>query len=161
MSGRGGLILASFSVLLLLVLVSCSGRDTSSPAVADTPTAQATPTPASAQATPSLASSPTRTDEQILDDWSSYMGYQWMTDVTKSTIPLQEINFLGMPRDTIPPIYNPVFEGAQEAKLWLGKFEPVLALELNGDARAYPLRVFASHEIVNDEVGGAPIAVTF
>jgi len=39
--------------------------------------------------------------------------------------------------------------------------EPVVSVVINGDARTYPLRVLMWHEIVNDVVGGLPIAVTF
>ena len=39
--------------------------------------------------------------------------------------------------------------------------EPVIALEINGDVRAYPLQILTWHEIVNDEVGGVPVSVTF
>ena len=38
---------------------------------------------------------------------------------------------------------------------------PVITLDLNGDARAYPLAVLTWHEIVNDTVGGIPVAVTY
>ncbi len=34
-------------------------------------------------------------------------------------------------------------------------------LELNGETRAYPLRILTWHEIVNDQVGGTPVAVTY
>ncbi len=39
--------------------------------------------------------------------------------------------------------------------------EPVLSLEVNGDARAYPIEILVWHEIVNDTVGGVPVAVTY
>jgi len=39
--------------------------------------------------------------------------------------------------------------------------EPVVALEIDGDARAYPVRALVWHEIVNDVVGGVPVAVTY
>ncbi len=39
--------------------------------------------------------------------------------------------------------------------------EPVLALQVNGDARAYPLQILIWHEIVNDTVGGRAVAVTY
>ena len=39
--------------------------------------------------------------------------------------------------------------------------EPVVALEIDGDARAYPLAILIWHEIVNDEVGGVPVTVTY
>ena len=38
---------------------------------------------------------------------------------------------------------------------------PVIALEIDGDARAYPLAVLTWHEIVNDTVGDVPVIVTF
>lgn len=39
--------------------------------------------------------------------------------------------------------------------------DPVISLVIDGDARAYPLRIMTWHEIVNDTVGGKPVAVTF
>ena len=36
-----------------------------------------------------------------------------------------------------------------------------LALEIDGDARAYPVRIMTWHEIVNDTVGGVPVSVTY
>ncbi len=66
----------------------------------------------------------------------------------------------GPPPDGIPPIDEPKFVPAAEAE-FLAAREPVLALEVNGDARAYPLRIMIWHEIVNDEVGGVPVAVTY
>ena len=38
---------------------------------------------------------------------------------------------------------------------------PVVALRVNGEARAYPLQILTYHEIVNDVIGGRPVAVTF
>jgi hypothetical protein len=48
-----------------------------------------------------------------------------------------------------------------EAADWLTDQEPVVAFELNGDARAYPLQILIWHEIVDDVVGGTPVVVTF
>ena len=53
------------------------------------------------------------------------------------------------------------FEDFDEAALWIRDREPVLAVEVNGDARAYPLGILLWHEIVNDTIGGVPVAVTF
>jgi hypothetical protein len=44
---------------------------------------------------------------------------------------------------------------------WLDDREPVIVVEINDDARAYPLQIMTWHEIVNDEVGGTPVSVTF
>jgi hypothetical protein len=65
-----------------------------------------------------------------------------------------------IPQDGIPAIDEPRFESVAEVN-WLADQEPVIALEFNGDARAYPLQIMTWHEIVNDEVGGTPVAVTF
>ncbi len=66
----------------------------------------------------------------------------------------------GPPPDGIPPIDEPTFlpTGAVD---FLADDEPVLALEIAGDARAYPIQVMIWHEIVNDTVGDAPVSVTY
>ena len=66
----------------------------------------------------------------------------------------------GPGRDGIPALIDPEFEPVG-AKSGLGAREAVIALEIQGEARAYPLRYLMWHEIVNDEVGGVPVAVTF
>ena len=64
-------------------------------------------------------------------------------------------------RDGIPSIDNPQFISPEEAESWLAAVEPVIALEINGDARAYPIQILTWHEIANDVVGDVPVAVTF
>ncbi len=66
----------------------------------------------------------------------------------------------GPPPDGIPPIDDPSFERADQVD-WLEDTEPVLSLTVGGETRAYPLRVMTWHEIVNDVVGGVPVAVTY
>lgn len=85
----------------------------------------------------------------------------WATDFCEASVPLTEIRPGGPPRDGIPPIDAPRFVAPEAADAWLGATEPVLAFEHDGDARAYPIQVLMWHEIVNDEVGGLPVAVTF
>ena len=67
----------------------------------------------------------------------------------------------GPPPDGIPPIEDPVFLDVAEALDLLPGPESVVALEIDGDARAYPVRVMIWHEIVNDTVGNVPISVTY
>lgn len=78
---------------------------------------------------------------------------------TRSIVPLNQIVSGGPPRDGIPSIDEPKFVSAQEADLQNGDL--VLGLEINGDVRAYPLDILVWHEIVNDVVGGEPVAVTY
>ena len=66
----------------------------------------------------------------------------------------------GPPPDGIPPIDDPRFD-AVGAVDWLDDDEPVLALEVDGQSRAYPVQILIWHEIVNDQVAGVPIAVTY
>ncbi len=66
----------------------------------------------------------------------------------------------GPPPDGIPPIDHPRFVDPRQVG-WLVAQEPVLAVELNGEAKAYPLRILMWHEIVNDEIGGEPVTVTY
>ena len=66
-----------------------------------------------------------------------------------------------LPKDAIPSIDRPRFYGVQEANEEYEPDEMVIGVEFNGDARAYPVGLLSSHEIVNDTVGGRPIAVTW
>ena len=64
-----------------------------------------------------------------------------------------------IPRDAINPVYSPVFVSPDEATL--SPKELVMGLEINGDARAYPVGMMRIREMVNDEVGGTPVLVTW
>ena len=79
----------------------------------------------------------------------------------KSIVPLDQIVGGGPPPDGIPSIDNPKFISVQEASKFLEDSELVLGLNINGDIRAYPLQILVWHEIVNDEIGSIPVAVTY
>jgi hypothetical protein len=64
-----------------------------------------------------------------------------------------------LPYDGIRPIYEPEFAPANEAPL--EDDELVIGISLNGEAKAYPITVLRSREMVNDELGGNPILVTW
>lgn len=82
------------------------------------------------------------------------------TDFSRTTIDLAEIISGGPPKDGIPSIDDPAFKSVDRVED-LAPQEPVIGLEINGDARAYPLRLLIWHEIANDVVGGVPVAVTY
>ena len=79
----------------------------------------------------------------------------------KHTVPLDKIVSGGPPQDGIPSIDNPKFQSVKKADEILHDSEFVLGLNINGDIRAYPLQILVWHEIVNDMVGGKPVAVTY
>ncbi len=83
------------------------------------------------------------------------------TNRAKALVPLSEVVPGGPPPDGIPAIDTPKFVAPKEADAWLGSKEPVLAVEVNGEARAYPLQILMWHEIVNDTLGGRPVSVTY
>jgi hypothetical protein len=76
-------------------------------------------------------------------------------------IDIDEIISGGPPPDGIPPIEDPVFLPVIDNIDILDPDESVVALEIDGDARAYPVRAMIWHEIVNDTVGGVPVTVTY
>jgi hypothetical protein len=88
-------------------------------------------------------------------------GESWKTDFSKISVPPKEIVSGGPPRDGIPAIDRPSFESAAEADRWLEGSDPVLVVEHGGEVKAYPLAILIWHEIVNDNVGGQPVSVTF
>ncbi len=87
--------------------------------------------------------------------------YEWPdTDFSKHSVDLDDIMSGGPPKDGIPSIDKPTFVAVGQATD-LAPTEPVIGLTIEGDARAYPLRILTWHEIVNDVVGGVPVAVTY
>ena len=66
----------------------------------------------------------------------------------------------GPPRDGIPAIHEPRFVDAANVD-YLEAADEVLSFTHGGHTRAYPLRILVWHEIVNDELAGRPIAVTY
>jgi hypothetical protein len=66
----------------------------------------------------------------------------------------------GPGRDGIKSVDAPEFSDIGSAT-WVGRDTEVLGVVIEGEARAYPLRMLEYHQIVNDVVGGVPIAVTY
>jgi hypothetical protein len=102
---------------------------------------------------PELAPGETSPPPAITSGWEK-------TDFSKRAVPLTEFESGGPGKDGIPSIDSPKFIPVAETR-FLEPKEPVIALELSGKARAYPLQILVWHEIVNDVVAGTPVAVTF
>ncbi len=149
-------------VLGLLTLVATACAPAVSPAVTEA-VLDRTEEPAS-------ASSATPAHDQVGEDCEDpfaegrpnfSLSYWDETNFCLHSVDYGEIFSGGPPPDGIPAIDAPVFESLEAGDEWLEGDWPVMLFERNGDARAYPLAILIYHEIVNDEVGGQPVALTF
>ena len=84
------------------------------------------------------------------------------TDFSKTSIEdWREIMSGGPGKDGIPALNDPSFIAVSEEDR-IGDREPVMAVEIDGEVpRAYPIRYLTWHEIINDQIGDVPVAVTF
>ncbi len=85
---------------------------------------------------------------------------QFLQDGLPSRLRPEEIQWGGVVVDGIPALDNPPMLGAEEAT-YLNSQDAVFGLALNGEARAYPLRILDWHEMANDVVGGVPISLAY
>ncbi len=168
------------------LIVACGGSD-SDPAptnvvdqprdntpVAAAPDPTVTPTPERVQDIETPSPKPTIapadpgavTDIDIDDDVERARAVRlrdiwgWDTNLNERTISLNELEIV-LPRDRITPIDEPTFASVSAAPDYMEAREPVVAVIVDGDARAYPLAILMWHEIVNDKIGGVPVTVTF
>lgn len=81
-------------------------------------------------------------------------------DLSNATVPVDEIHRGGPPPDGIPSIDEPRFTAAPKVD-YLEPEDIVIGFSHAGVERAYPFRVLVWHEIVNDTVGGRPVAVVY
>jgi hypothetical protein len=84
----------------------------------------------------------------------------FLSDEYPSRIRVEEIQWGGVKIDGIPPLEHVAMIPAAEADYLLPE-EPVFGLEINGDVRAYPLRIVDNHEMANDTVGGVPVSLAY
>ena len=75
-------------------------------------------------------------------------------------VPKEEILAGGPPKDGIPALLEPKFVDAEKAD-FLSPEDQVIGVVLNGQEKAYPIKILNWHEVVNDDAGDTPIAVTF
>ena len=89
-------------------------------------------------------------------------------DLTRALVPEERIVSSGMTADALPALVEPKAISASAAtapdpagrKKYLVSNDLVVGVVLGGEARAYPLRLLAWHEVVDDSLGGVPLAVT-
>lgn len=86
--------------------------------------------------------------------------FNWNTDTTLTNIDLSELMVV-LPRGSFVVLNNPNFIEREEGLNSFFSKEPVLSVEINGVAKAYPLNMLSIHEIANDTLSGVPILATF
>lgn len=110
------------------------------------------------------------TDLTVPDGFTSWKGQmlssmdfrfgEFLQDHHPSTIRVEEIQWGGVLVDGIPPLDNPTMILAEEAE-YLDPWDPVFGMSINGDNRAYPLRIIDWHEMANDVIGGVPVSIAY
>ena len=142
-------------ILVFILLKACAPvGDTRNTAELQEGLKAATPTP-----TPlALSETTSIPDEDIVP---AQLGTEFSTDFSKRSVSFDEILSGGPPKDGIPSIDEPTYVSIEQADEWIENAEPVITLNINGEARAYPIQVLMWHEIVNDSLGGKPVAITF
>ena len=128
-------------VIALFVAAACGGGGTSGSRTSEPAAIPGSPAPVDASSFEALASG-------------------WRTDFTRASVSGGEFLSGGPGKDGIPAIDHPKFVPVADAT-FVDDREPVLALEINGDARAYPVQILIWHELANDVVGGTPVAVSY
>lgn len=78
----------------------------------------------------------------------------------KMKIRLEEIAWGGVNKDGIPSLDNPALIPAARAD-YLKDDDLVFGVSINGDERAYPLRIMGWHEMFNEVIGGVPVALAY
>ena len=86
--------------------------------------------------------------------------FDWKTDISNHSVDLSEIQIV-LPKGSFPTLDFPKFVGKEEGLKTFFSKEPVIAIEINGQAKAYSLNILTMHEISNDVLGGIPVLVTY
>lgn len=81
-------------------------------------------------------------------------------ELSNALIPVAQIHRGGPPRDGIPAIDQPRFVTAAQAD-FMRDNDRVLGISLNGQQKAYPVRILNYHEIVNDQFGDTAVVVSY
>ena len=78
----------------------------------------------------------------------------------RTTIRLDEVDWGGVPVNGIPPLEHPAHIPADEAD-YLDDGDVIFGISVNGEARAYPKRILAWHEMALDEIGDVELTIIY
>ena len=164
------LAVSMIAALFALAAMGCGAGDVSSTSIASTatnapaPTAVATATTTSVASTATNAPAPTAAPTATTSASARASSQTPSDDGDVRTLAtegdeLEIVTLLGF--DAIRAILEPEFVDAAQADEWLDDDVPVIGVSINGDSRAYTVPMLSVHEIVNDVVGGEPVAITW
>lgn len=87
---------------------------------------------------------------------------EYLRDDQPADLRVEQIVWSGVTPDHTRPLDRPAFVASDSEEAgYLQPGEPVFGVYVNGEARAYPLRIMDVHEIANDEVGGVPVTLAY
>ncbi len=92
-------------------------------------------------------------------DWRPFLKPEYIADGAMD-IRFEEVVWGGVHRDGIPSLDNPDRIPAADAE-YLRDDDLVFGVAINGDVRAYPLRIMGWHEMFNEVIGGVPVALAY
>jgi Protein of unknown function (DUF3179) len=151
-------LLAVVAFALLAAACSSSSGDEIVTEPGDAPAATSSePTPATCSANPEPAE---RVTPGPREDVPSALRDASSDSFPAPLVELNDIRSGGPPPDGIPPLDEPLFLPTCAVD-FLGDNEPVAALTIDGETRAYPMQILIWHEIVNDVVAGTPVSITY
>ena len=146
------ILMVSLTILLVSAAMACgTGATEKAEQPADRPASRPAAGPAAGPG--GLVENPGPIPSGALGEFS--------TDFTRSVITFETILSGGPPKDGIPSIDSPTFISREAADQWIGPQEAVLVLRYEGRVRVYPLQILMWHEIVNDEIDGTSVIVTY
>lgn len=151
------LLLAALACASTLV-AACGSSDAEQ---TDTPTADPTaqaPTRAAPSA-PADTPAPSPDAEPARDPWNEDSDAFEATSIMEGGKRYEITSVL--PKDAIPAVFDPDFLPADDADRQYRDTDLVIGVSIEGDHRAYHVPYLSGREIVNDVVGGKPIAVTW
>ncbi len=154
-----GVVIALLALVVLSLAVTGCAADTPATSTAPTPSV-AGPVGPDTQPAPTNAS-PTDTADAFTASPDSPTATPEPTDTPSAAATPEYMIVTLLRKDAIPAILDPDFVPLSEANEQMEDDELVLGVSLDGDSRAYSVNLLSRHEIVNDVVGGRPVAVTW
>ena len=151
-------LLVPAAALLGLVAIACAEGPPADLVSGVLPDPDDSPLAAASSAAPALADEPALAGIDPDGDGDFSAPFDLLNPTGQKAVDPGEYRKL-IARDVIVPVYEPRYVGPEEANL-VGQ-ELVMGVEVNGEAKAFPIGLIRNREIVNDTIGGIPLLITW